>query len=78
MNKAGQTTNFYEKIKPRLEKRIGREVRLAKRILDLGCGVCIAECPVQAIRQDDTATAVGIDAAISLLPNDHGSETPKG
>ena len=27
-----------------------------------GCGVCIAECPVQAIRQDDTARAV-IDEA---------------
>jgi len=32
--------NFYEQIKPRLHKRIGREVRLARRVLDLGCGSC--------------------------------------
>ncbi len=32
--------NFYEKIKPRLHKRIGRELRLAGHVLDLGCGAC--------------------------------------
>jgi len=32
--------DFYEQIKPRLHKRIGRELRLAGRILDLGCGAC--------------------------------------
>ena len=32
--------NFYERIKPHLHKRIGRELRLAKRVLDLGCGSC--------------------------------------
>ena len=32
--------NFYEQIKPRLHKRIGQEVRLARRVLDLGCGSC--------------------------------------
>jgi len=32
--------NFYEKIKPRLYRRIGRELRLAYRVLDLGCGAC--------------------------------------
>ena len=32
--------NFYEAIKPRLRRRIGREVRLAHRVLDLGCGSC--------------------------------------
>ena len=32
--------NFYEKIKPRLYRRIGCELRLAGRILDLGCGCC--------------------------------------
>jgi len=31
---------FYERIKPRLHRRIGREVRLAHRVLDLGCGSC--------------------------------------
>ncbi|MFW6106704.1 MAG: class I SAM-dependent methyltransferase [bacterium] len=32
--------NFYERIKPRLHRRIGREVRLAHRVLDIGCGSC--------------------------------------
>jgi len=32
--------NFYERIKPRLHERIGRDVRLARRVLDLGCGSC--------------------------------------
>ncbi|MGB2986378.1 MAG: class I SAM-dependent methyltransferase [Phycisphaerae bacterium] len=32
--------NFYDRIKPRLYRRIGREVRLAGRVLDLGCGAC--------------------------------------
>jgi len=32
--------DFYETIKPRLHRRIGREVRLARRVLDLGCGSC--------------------------------------
>ena len=32
--------DFYERIKPRLYQRIGRELRLAYRVLDLGCGAC--------------------------------------
>ncbi len=32
--------NFYDKIAPRLHRRIGRELRLAGRVLDLGCGPC--------------------------------------
>lgn len=32
--------NFYQKITPRLYRRIGRELRLAGRVLDLGCGSC--------------------------------------
>jgi len=32
--------NLYEQIKPRLHRRIGRELRLAGRVLDLGCGSC--------------------------------------
>jgi ubiquinone/menaquinone biosynthesis C-methylase UbiE len=31
---------FYERVKPRLHQRIGRELRLAGRVLDLGCGAC--------------------------------------
>jgi len=32
--------NFYEKTKLRLHGRIGRELRLAGTVLDLGCGSC--------------------------------------
>jgi len=40
MNPANQSDNFYDKIKPRLYERVGRELRLAYRVLDLGCGAC--------------------------------------
>jgi len=40
MSTIGVTEDFYRKIKPRLHKRIGRELRLAGRVLDLGCGSC--------------------------------------
>ncbi len=36
----GIPKDFYARIKPRLYKRIGREIRLAYRILDIGCGSC--------------------------------------
>ena len=32
--------NFYDKITPRLHRRIGRELRLAGHVFDLGCGSC--------------------------------------
>lgn len=32
--------NFYEQIKRCLHRRVGRELRLACRVLDLGCGSC--------------------------------------
>jgi ubiquinone/menaquinone biosynthesis C-methylase UbiE len=40
MKTAKLTENFYDKIKPQLYERIGRELRRAKRVLDLGCGDC--------------------------------------
>jgi len=32
--------NIYEEIKPGLHRRIGRDLRLAGRVLDVGCGSC--------------------------------------
>ncbi len=32
--------NFYEHIKPRLYQRVGRELRSAHYVLDIGCGNC--------------------------------------
>jgi len=43
MNRSARTRladDFYDTIKPRLHKRIGQEVRLARRVLDFGCGSC--------------------------------------
>jgi ubiquinone/menaquinone biosynthesis C-methylase UbiE len=40
METAKLSENFYDKIKPRLHECIGRELRAAKRVLDLGCGDC--------------------------------------
>lgn len=38
--KARLSDEFYEEIRPRLYRRIARELRGAGRILDLGCGSC--------------------------------------
>jgi ubiquinone/menaquinone biosynthesis C-methylase UbiE len=32
--------NFYDRIKPRLYRRVGRELHQANHVLDLGCGDC--------------------------------------
>jgi ubiquinone/menaquinone biosynthesis C-methylase UbiE len=40
MGKQEVSENFYEQITPRLYRRIGRELRLARYVLDLGCGSC--------------------------------------
>jgi len=40
MSPAKLSDNFYDKIKPRLYQRAGKELRLAYRVLDLGCGAC--------------------------------------
>jgi ubiquinone/menaquinone biosynthesis C-methylase UbiE len=40
MTHRGLKDDFYERMKPRLHKRIGRELRLARHVLDLGCGTC--------------------------------------
>jgi len=40
MAKEHLSENFYDEIKSRLQRRIGRELRLARYVLDLGCGPC--------------------------------------
>jgi len=40
MSPAKLSDNFYDKVKSRLYQRAGRELRLAYRVLDLGCGAC--------------------------------------
>jgi len=59
------TDDFYEKIKPRLHRRIGRELRLAGRILDLGCGACDL---VQYLARTYHQQITGVDIAGESFP----------
>jgi ubiquinone/menaquinone biosynthesis C-methylase UbiE len=62
--------DFYEQIKPRLHKRIGRELRLARHVLDLGCGSCdLVRYLAEACRQEVT----GVDVITRRFPRRHRS-----
>ena len=57
--------NFYDRIKPRLHRRIGRELRLACNVLDLGCGACeLVQYLVRTYRQRVT----GVDISDGGFP----------
>ena len=65
--------NFYERIKPRLHARIGRELRLARHVLDLGCGSCdLVRYLADTYRQD----VIGVDISGGSFPP--GRHTPLG
>jgi ubiquinone/menaquinone biosynthesis C-methylase UbiE len=56
---------FYEKAKPRLHRRIGRELCLAGRVLDIGCGSCdLVQYLAQTYHQDVT----GVDISSKSFP----------
>ncbi len=40
MRRSSLPEDFYDRIKPRLHKRAGRELRVAYRVLDIACGNC--------------------------------------
>ena len=40
MKRSRLPEDFYEKIRPHLHERAGRELRLAHRVLDIACGNC--------------------------------------
>jgi len=51
--------DFYERMKRRLHKRIARELRLARYVLDLGCGSCdLVGYLAETCRQDVTGVDV--------------------
>lgn len=58
--------DFYEKIKPRLHRRIGRELRLACRVLDLGCGACEL---VRYLSETYGQKVTGVDISANGFPN---------
>jgi len=60
--------DFYEKIKPRLHQRIGRELRLAGRILDLGCGACDL---VRYLARTYHQNVTGVDISDGSFPRRH-------
>jgi len=60
------TDNFYEKIKPRLYQRIGRELRLAYRVLDLGCGACEL---AQYLSETYSQKVTGVDISANSFSN---------
>ena len=69
------TNDFYDRIKPRLYRRIGRELRLAGRVFDLGCGSCDLVCYLaQTYRQHVT----GVDIAAKKFPKHHHQSDGRG
>jgi len=59
--------NYYDKIKPRLHQRIGRELRVAYRVVDFGCGSCEL---VQFLRDNYRQRVTGIDISDDDFPRD--------
>ena len=60
------SANFYDKIKPRLYQRVGKELSLAHRVLDLGCGACeLAEYLSESYGQKVT----GVDISANSFPS---------
>ncbi|HEQ60446.1 MAG TPA: class I SAM-dependent methyltransferase, partial [Firmicutes bacterium] len=63
--------NFYEKVKPRLHRRIGRELRLARRVLDFGCGPCEL---VQYLADAYHQRIAGVDVSSESFPKHRRSQ----
>ena len=68
MPDTAQTKNFYDRVKPRLYRRIGHEVRLAGHVLDLGCGACEL---VQYLGQAYGQHVTGVDISSRDFPKRH-------
>ncbi len=66
MSPAKLSDNFYDKIKPRLYQRVGRELRLAYRVLDLGCGACDL---AQYLSETYGQKVTGVDISANSFPN---------
>ncbi len=65
MSKQVVKDDFYDKIKPRLHRRIGLELRLAGQLLDLGCGACNL---VQYLAETYHQKVVGVDISDQTFP----------
>jgi len=66
MGPAKLSDNFYDKIKPRLYQRVGKELCLAYRVLDLGCGACEL---AQYLSETYGQKVTGVDISADSFPN---------
>lgn len=67
--------DFYDRIKPRLHEHAGRELRLAYRILDIGCGKCeLGGFLNRRYRQQVT----GVDILAEKFPKPPAKSSQKG
>ncbi len=66
MSPAKLSDNFYDKIKPRLYQRVGKELCLAYRVLDLGCGACEL---AQYLSETYDQKVTGVDISADSFPN---------
>jgi ubiquinone/menaquinone biosynthesis C-methylase UbiE len=66
MSPAKLSDNFYDKIKPRLYQRLGQELRLAYRVLDLGCGACEL---ARYLSETYSQKVTGVDISADSFPN---------
>jgi len=57
--------SIYQQIKPSLHKRIGKELRLARRVLDIGCGSCQL---VRYLADTYQQQVTGVDIASGSFP----------
>ncbi len=70
MTKKPVSKNFYDEIKSRLHKRIGRELRLARYVLDLGCGSCDL---VRHLADVYCQQVTGVDVSSESFPKERRS-----
>ncbi len=74
MSREGLKDDFYDRIKPRLHRKIGRELRLARRVFDVGCGSCDLVCYLtESYRQEVT----GVDVVSHDFPKQRRSREGK-
>jgi len=66
MGFAKLSDNFYAEIKPHLHERIGRELHLAHRVLDLGCGACELG---RYLSETYGQKVTGVDISADSFPN---------
>ncbi len=67
--------NFYEKIHGQLFRRIGRELALAHRVLDLGCGNCDL---ITFLRKTYQQRVTGVDVSGGDLPRHDDPSKSRG